>query len=111
MFVALVMYMSLICVRVVLLWPFSCRAPPCGQDPYSLGLLLYILISGKYLQDEDFVADKDDEGSPTDDSGAEDSDASESGDEKEASDLILFVFVVLWYNLIIMASPLYCLNL
>ncbi|MED6192070.1 FACT complex subunit ssrp1 [Stylosanthes scabra] len=34
-------------------------------------------------EDEDFVADKDDEGSPTDDSGGEDSDASMSGDEKE----------------------------
>ncbi|XVF82641.1 hypothetical protein PTKIN_Ptkin16aG0065400 [Pterospermum kingtungense] len=34
-------------------------------------------------EDEDFVADKDDEGSPTDDSGEEESDASESGNEKE----------------------------
>ncbi|KAL1338080.1 hypothetical protein AAHE18_10G185100 [Arachis hypogaea] len=34
-------------------------------------------------EDEDFVADKDDEGSPTDDSGGDDSDASISGDEKE----------------------------
>ncbi|KAL0377513.1 UNVERIFIED_CONTAM: FACT complex subunit SSRP1 [Sesamum radiatum] len=34
-------------------------------------------------EDEDFVADKDDEGSPTDDSGGE-TDASDSGDEKEA---------------------------
>ncbi|KAF2316234.1 hypothetical protein GH714_041575 [Hevea brasiliensis] len=34
-------------------------------------------------EDEDFVADKDDEGSPTDDSGEEESDASESGDEKK----------------------------
>ncbi|XP_043807156.1 FACT complex subunit SSRP1 isoform X2 [Manihot esculenta] len=34
-------------------------------------------------EDEDFVADKDDEGSPTDDSGDEESDASESGDEKK----------------------------
>ncbi|AES99589.1 putative chromatin remodeling & transcriptional activation HMG family [Medicago truncatula] len=34
-------------------------------------------------EDEDFVAEKDDEGSPTDDSGADDSDASQSGDEKE----------------------------
>ncbi|KAJ8775142.1 hypothetical protein K2173_020146 [Erythroxylum novogranatense] len=34
-------------------------------------------------EDEDFVADKDDEGSPTDDSGEEDSDASEIGGEKE----------------------------
>ena len=37
------------------------------------------------LQDEDFVADKDDEGSPTDDSGEDDSDANDSGDEKEVS--------------------------
>lgn len=36
------------------------------------------------LQDEDFVAGKDDGGSPTDDSGDE-SNASDSGDEKEAS--------------------------
>ncbi|KAJ9135182.1 hypothetical protein P3X46_032391 [Hevea brasiliensis] len=34
-------------------------------------------------EDEDFVADKDDEGSPTDDSGEEESDASESGLEKK----------------------------
>ncbi|CAK8560843.1 unnamed protein product [Lathyrus sativus] len=34
-------------------------------------------------EDEDFVAEKDDEGSPTDDSGADDSDASQSDDEKE----------------------------
>ncbi|KAF5479206.1 hypothetical protein F2P56_000050 [Juglans regia] len=38
---------------------------------------------GSFLQDEDFVIDKDDGGSPTDDSGEEESDASESGDEKE----------------------------
>ena len=38
-----------------------------------------------FLQDEDFVLDKDDEGSPTDDSGGEESDVSESGDEKEVS--------------------------
>lgn len=38
-----------------------------------------------FLQDEDFVIDKDDGGSPTDDSGEEESDASESGDEKEAN--------------------------
>ncbi|XP_057768691.1 FACT complex subunit SSRP1 isoform X2 [Salvia miltiorrhiza] len=35
-------------------------------------------------EDEDFVADKYDEGSPTDDSGEGESDASKSGDEKEA---------------------------
>jgi len=35
------------------------------------------------LQDEDFVAEKDDGGCPTDDSGEEESDASESGDEKD----------------------------
>ncbi|KDP32596.1 hypothetical protein JCGZ_13146 [Jatropha curcas] len=34
-------------------------------------------------EDEDFVADKDDEGSPTDDSGEDDSDASESDGEKK----------------------------
>ncbi|XP_019161740.1 PREDICTED: FACT complex subunit SSRP1-like [Ipomoea nil] len=34
-------------------------------------------------EDEDFVADKDDEGSPSDDSGEEGSDASDSGGEKE----------------------------
>lgn len=42
-------------------------------------------ISLFFLQDEDFVAEKDDGGSPTDDSGEEDSDASESGDEKEVT--------------------------
>lgn len=41
------------------------------------------------MQDEDFVADKDDGGSPTDDSGEEESDASESGGEKEVA--ILFI--------------------
>lgn len=60
---------------------------PCGNIFWQSRLLLYILIGGKYLQDEDFVAEKDDEGSPTDDSGADDSDASQSGDEKEACDL------------------------
>ncbi|XP_058744875.1 FACT complex subunit SSRP1-like [Vicia villosa] len=34
-------------------------------------------------EDEDFVAEKDDEGSPTDDSGADDSDASQSDNEIE----------------------------
>ncbi|KAJ7974447.1 FACT complex subunit SSRP1 [Quillaja saponaria] len=34
-------------------------------------------------EDEDFVADKDDEGSPTDDSGEDGSDGSDSGNEKE----------------------------
>ncbi|KAJ7970953.1 FACT complex subunit SSRP1 [Quillaja saponaria] len=34
-------------------------------------------------EDEDFVADKDDEGSPTDDSGEDESDASGNGNEKE----------------------------
>lgn len=58
---------------------------PCGNIFRQSCLLLYILIGGKYLQDEDFVAEKDDEGSPTDDSGADDSDASQSGDQKEAS--------------------------
>ncbi|KAH8483736.1 hypothetical protein H0E87_028233 [Populus deltoides] len=42
-------------------------------------------LSMVMLQDEDFVAGKDDGGSPTDDSGDGESDASESGDEKEAS--------------------------
>lgn len=37
------------------------------------------------LQDEDFVADKDDEGSPTDDSGGDGSDDSDSGDEEASS--------------------------
>jgi len=41
------------------------------------------------LQDEDFVADKDDGGSPSDDSEEEASDASESGDEKVGSFLFL----------------------
>lgn len=41
------------------------------------------------LQDEDFVADKDDEGSPTDDSGEGESDASKSGEEKEVKDFLL----------------------
>ncbi|CAA6671707.1 unnamed protein product [Spirodela intermedia] len=36
-------------------------------------------------EDEDFVAEKDDEGSPTDDSGGEESDASASGEGKERS--------------------------
>uniref|UniRef100_A0A7N0SZ33 FACT complex subunit SSRP1 n=1 Tax=Kalanchoe fedtschenkoi TaxID=63787 RepID=A0A7N0SZ33_KALFE len=34
-------------------------------------------------EDEDFVADRDDEGSPTDDSGGDDSDGSDSGNEGE----------------------------
>ena len=46
-----------------------------------------------FLQDEDFVIDKDDGGSPTDDSGEEESDASESGDEKEANHFICSVFM------------------
>jgi len=37
------------------------------------------------LQDEDFVADKDDGGSPSDDSDEEESDASESGNDKVIS--------------------------
>lgn len=37
------------------------------------------------MQDEDFVAEKDDSGSPTDDSGGDDSDASDSGGEKEVN--------------------------
>lgn len=41
------------------------------------------------LQDEDFVADKDDEGSPTDDSGEGESDASKSGEEKEVKGFLL----------------------
>lgn len=36
-----------------------------------------------YMQDEDFVIGKDDEGSPTDDSGEGESDASQSGEEEE----------------------------
>lgn len=52
-------------------------------------LFMFFFISvfqhGDFLQDEDFVIDKDDGGSPTDDSGEEESDASESGDEKEAN--------------------------
>lgn len=43
------------------------------------------------LQDEDFVAEKDDEGSPTDDSGEEDSDASESGDEARDCSFLSFL--------------------
>lgn len=39
------------------------------------------------MQDEDFVAGKDDGGSPTDDSGEDDSDASDSGGEKEVNEL------------------------
>lgn len=62
-----------------------------------------LLISGKCLQDEDFVVDKDDGGSPTDESGGEDSDASDSGDEKE----VYFVFIFLHYLVI---QPLYSLN-
>lgn len=51
------------------------------------GLLIYEqwLILGLCafpLQDEDFVADKDDEGSPTDDSGEGESDGSDIGDEE-----------------------------
>lgn len=46
--------------------------------------LFWLLALFSFLQDEDFVVDKDDGGSPTDDSGDE-SDASESGGEKEAS--------------------------
>lgn len=47
--------------------------------------LTSVFTSDDFLQDEDFVIDKDDGGSPTDDSGEEESDASESGDEKEAN--------------------------
>lgn len=55
------------------------------------GLLVPLSLSlmhcehGGFLQDEDFVADKDDSGSPTDDSGGEDSDANDSGDENEVN--------------------------
>jgi structure-specific recognition protein 1 len=41
------------------------------------------------LQDEDFVADKDDSGSPSDDSEEEGSDASLSGGEKEVTEFTL----------------------
>jgi hypothetical protein len=47
-----------------------------------------------FLQDEDFVLDKDDGGSPTDDSGEEESDASESGEEKEANHFFFFILFV-----------------
>lgn len=47
-------------------------------------------MDDEWLQDSDFVADKDDGGSPTDDSGGDDSDASDSGDENEASCLLYF---------------------
>lgn len=44
------------------------------------------------MQDEDFVADKDDSGSPTDDSEGEDSDASDNGGEKEVYQSSLFAY-------------------
>lgn len=50
-----------------------------------LRFLTSVFTCDDFLQDEDFVIDKDDGGSPTDDSGEEESDASESGDEKEAN--------------------------
>ena len=54
-----------------------------------------------FLQDEDFVLDKDDGGSPTDDSGEEESDASESGEEKEANHFFFFHFICSVFKMII----------
>lgn len=56
---------------------------------------------GDFLQDEDFVIDKDDGGSPTDDSGEEESDASESGTEKEANHFLLLFYLLKSYKRII----------
>jgi hypothetical protein len=56
---------------------------------------------GDFLQDEDFVIDKDDGGSPTDDSGMEESDASESGGEKEANHFLTSVSFAQSYTRII----------
>jgi hypothetical protein len=54
------------------------------------------------LQDEDFVADKDDSGSPTDDSGEEGSDASLSGGEKEVTHFTHAISLISVYNEYIM---------
>lgn len=44
-------------------------------------------VNGLFFpQDEDFVAEKDDEGSPTDDSEAEEPDASDSGGDEDAEE-------------------------
>ena len=55
-----------------------------------------------FLQDEDFVIDKDDGGSPTDDSGEEESDASESGDEKEANHFYCLLICSVFKRIVIM---------
>lgn len=69
-------YCILVCLCAFHLSAFAC-------------LFVFFFISvfqhGDFLQDEDFVIDKDDGGSPTDDSGEGESDASESGGEKEAN--------------------------
>ena len=60
-----------------------CHSPLCHLSLFYGSI--YGLLTWWIIQDEDFVADKDDEGSPTDDSGEDDSDANDSGDEKEVS--------------------------
>ena len=60
-----------------------CHPPLCHFSLFYGSI--YGLLTWWIIQDEDFVADKDDEGSPTDDSGEDDSDANDSGDEKEVS--------------------------
>ncbi|RRT74676.1 hypothetical protein B296_00002170 [Ensete ventricosum] len=52
--------------------------------PYVAYLEPSCIIFLSTLQDEDFVAEKDDGGSPTDDSGEEESDASENEDKKSS---------------------------
>ncbi|RWW26120.1 hypothetical protein GW17_00009514 [Ensete ventricosum] len=52
--------------------------------PYVAYLEPSCVIFLSTLQDEDFVAEKDDGGSPTDDSGEEESDASENEDKKSS---------------------------
>ncbi|KAH6804974.1 high mobility group [Perilla frutescens var. hirtella] len=53
-------------------------------DPHLNRIINGVIGNDSDEEDEDFVADKDDEGSPTDDSGEGESDASKSGEEKEA---------------------------
>lgn len=53
-----------------------------------------VLNACSILQDEDFVAEKDDSGSPTDVSEGEDSDASDNGGEKEVYTSLHFLLIL-----------------
>ncbi|KAG6741711.1 hypothetical protein POTOM_054989 [Populus tomentosa] len=85
---------SIFCTHLISLYfPQFFVSPSClrSNSPFAF---MQRNLSMVMLQDEDFLAGKDDGGSPTDDSGDGESDASESGDEKEASPSIHSSFML-----------------